>query len=260
MKVVLFCGGLGTRLREYSSAIPKPMVPVGPYPILWHVMEYYRHYGLNEFVLCLGYKAEVIEGYFSQHERGIDRGNVTQSHPHFRTPPPRPHGARITFVDTGLQRSIGERLWAVRDHVADDDIFLANYSDGLTDAPLDLMIEYFKAQNKVAMFLAVRPNFSYHLVEFDANDLVTEFRTSQQSEIWINGGFFLFRPEFFNYMREGEELVEQPFHRLLEAKQLIAYKHRGFWASMDTLKDKMILEHMVEQGRTPWLPWIARRA
>jgi glucose-1-phosphate cytidylyltransferase len=257
MKVVLFCGGLGTRIREYSENIPKPMVPVGQHPILWHVMQYYMHYGHHEFVLCLGYKANVIKEYFLNYRPTTDRDFVVSERgTKIDILGKEPDDWTATLVDTGIWRNIGQRLSAVKSYIGDDEIFLANYSDGLSDAPLDDMLEFFKKSGKIACFLAVQPSFSFHLVEFDDKDGVKRFRTSQQSEMWINGGFFLFRREIFDYMREGEELVVEPFKRLMDEGQLVAYKHRGFWASMDTLKDKMILEDMMERGRTPWLPWV----
>jgi glucose-1-phosphate cytidylyltransferase len=255
MKVVLFCGGLGTRIREYSESIPKPMVPVGQHPIIWHVMQYYMSYGHHEFILCLGHKANVIKDYFLRYRPTTDRDFIVSEHGskiEVLGDPQRDW--KVTLIDTGIWRNIGQRLQAVREYVTGDEIFLANYSDGLTDVPLDKMVEFFKAQNKIACFLAVQPSFSYHLVDFDDNSAVKRFHTSQQSKMWINGGFFIFRREIFDYIRDGEELVVEPFARLVEAKQLIAYKHQGFWASMDTLKDKMTLEDMMERGQTPWLP------
>jgi glucose-1-phosphate cytidylyltransferase len=257
MKVVLFCGGFGTRIREYSESIPKPMVPVGLHPIVWHVMQYYMHYGHREFVLCLGHKANVIKDYFLTYRPTTDRDFVISEHGtkiDVLGDPERDW--KVTLVDTGIWRNVGQRLKAVRNFLCDDDIFLANYSDGLTDAPLDKMIEFFESKGKIACFLAVQPSFTYHLVDFDDAGLVKRFRTSQQSRMWVNGGFFIFRRAIFDYIREGEELVDEPFARLMAEDQLIAYRHHGFWASMDTLKDKMTLEDMMERGHTPWLPWL----
>jgi len=260
MKVVLFCGGLGTRIREYSENIPKPMVPVGQHPILWHVMQYYMHYGHEDFVLCLGYKSNVIKDYFLNYRPATERDFVVSERgTKVDILGEQPKNWKATLVDTGIWRNIGQRLMAVKKHLGDEEMFLANYSDGLSDVPLDKMIEFFKKSGKIACFLAVQPSFSFHLVDFDEHDGVKRFRTSQQSEIWINGGFFVFRREIFEYMREGEELVVEPFKRLMDEGQLVAYKHRGFWGSMDTLKDKMILEDMMEKGRTPWLPWVDKQ-
>jgi glucose-1-phosphate cytidylyltransferase len=159
---------------------------------------------------------------------------------------------RVTMIDTGIWRNIGERLWTVREHLADEDMFLANYSDGLSDVNLDDMIDRFKKSGKLACFLAIRPPLTYHLADIDDEGRVREFRTSDRSEIWINGGYFLFRKGIFDYMREGEELVLEPFSRLIAANQLMAYKHEGFWRSMDTLRDRQTLEDLIEQGKMPW--------
>ncbi len=253
MKVVLFCGGLGTRIREYSENIPKPMVPVGNYPILMHLMQYYSRYGHRDFVLCLGYKANIIKEYFLNYkpQNHLDcvvsgfgsnvelLGKVESEW-------------RVTLLDTGMWRNIGQRLWAVRDHVKDEPMFMANYSDGLSDLNLDHMVEAFKKSGKIACFLAVRPPLTYHLVDMGEDGSVAAFHSSDRSDIWINGGYFIMRPEIFDYMREGEELVLEPFSRLIAEDKLMAYRHESFWRSMDTLRDRQTLEDLVEQGEMPW--------
>jgi glucose-1-phosphate cytidylyltransferase len=253
MRVVLFCGGLGTRIREYSEAVPKPMIPVGNQPILWHLMHYYSQYGHNDFVLCLGYKANIIKDFFLSYRpqafadcvvSGFGKDVEVLGEP--------AEDWRVTLIDTGIWRNIGERLWAVREHVRHEEMFLANYSDGLSDVNLDDMIERFTESGKLACFLAVRPPLTFHVADIDREGRVREFRNLDRSEIWINAGFFLFRGEVFEYMREGEELVLEPFQRLIERNQLMAYRHEGFWRAMDTLKDREILEDMVERGRMPW--------
>ena len=254
MKVVLFCGGLGTRIREYSENVPKPMIPVGHQPILWHVMNYYSQYGHRDFVLCLGYKANVIKEFFLNYKPQIFADCVVSK-----------QGAKVeilseeikedwkvTLIDTGIWRNIGQRLAAVRPHVEGEEMFLANYSDGLCNVNLDEMIDTFKKSGKIGCFLAIRPPLTYHLADIDTDGNVREFRTSDRSEIWINGGYFIFRREIFDYIKEGEELVLEPFTRLIAENQLLAYKHLGFWRAMDTLRDRQILEDMVEQGNMPW--------
>lgn len=253
MKVVLFCGGLGTRIREYSESVPKPMIPVGNQPILWHVMNYYSQYGHNDFVLCLGYKANVVKEYFLNYKPHIHTDCiVSKSATNIELIGPPRDDWRIALIDTGIWRKIGQRLWAVRDHVKGSGMFMANYSDGLSDVDLDDMVETFKASGKVACFLAIRPPLTYHIADIDERGTVRQFRSSETSEIWINGGYFIFREEIFDYMREGEELVMEPFHRLIAEDQLLAYKHTGFWRSMDTLRDRQLLEDMVEKGDMPW--------
>jgi glucose-1-phosphate cytidylyltransferase len=251
MKVVLFCGGLGTRIREYSESIPKPMVPIGHQPILWHVMQYYRHFGHNNFVLCLGYKATTIKEYFFNHKPQVYADCVLEGGK-VEVLGKIDKDWRVAMIDTGIWRNIGSRLWAVRDHVRGEKMFLANYSDGLTDVDLDDMIVKFEKSDKVACFLAVHPPVSYHLADLDSDGGVRAFRTSENSEFWINGGYFLLKQEIFDYMNDGEELVEEPFRRLIDEDKLMAYRHSGFWRSMDTLRDRQILEEMIEKGDMPW--------
>jgi glucose-1-phosphate cytidylyltransferase len=253
MKVVLFCGGLGTRIREYSEAIPKPMIPVGYQPVLWHVMHYYSSFGHRDFVLCLGYKANIIKDFFLNYRPQAFADCVVSGFGGDVELLGEPEEDwRISLIDTGIWRSIGERLWAVRDQVQDDEMFLANYSDGLTDVDLGDMLDRFKRSGKVACFLAVRPALTFHLADIDAKGRVREFRSSDRADIWINGGYFVLRREIFDYMNPGEELVVEPFSRLIAEDQLFAFKHEGFWRAMDTLKDRQILEDMVEKGRMPW--------
>lgn len=252
MKTVLFCGGLGTRIRDYSENIPKPMIPIGGKPILWHLMSYYSQFGHKDFVLCLGYKANVIKEFFLHYQPHIYADCVVSGPDSIETLGDLQQDWRVALIDTGVWRNIGERLCAVRAHVENEEMFLANYSDGLSDVDLPMMIETFKRSGKIACFVATRPTFSMHLVDMDAEGRVGSLRASSDANLWINGGGFIFRKEIFDYLREGEELVEQPFQRLIEDDQLMAFKHEGFWRPMDTLKDKEVLEDLVEQGRMPW--------
>ena len=256
MKVVLFCGGLGLRMREASESAPKPMVPIGDRPLLWHVMKYYAHFGHTDFVLCLGYKGEVIKNYFLTYNEALSNDFVlSQGGQHVELLQHDIRDWNITFVDTGLHASIGERLRAVRRHVDGEEYFLANYGDVLTDAYLPASIDRLREQDKVASFLCVRPNYSFHLVELDSEQNVVRVEDSARSDVWINGGYFVFRRDLFDYLEEGEDLVEEPFKRLIAAGQLLAHRHEGFWAPMDTLKDKQSLETLLERGNGPWRVW-----
>jgi glucose-1-phosphate cytidylyltransferase len=253
MKVVLFCGGLGTRIREYSENIPKPMVPIGNSPIMLHVMQYYSQYGHKDFVLCLGYKANTIKEFFLNYKPQTYMDCVVSGFGSKVELIGNPEEEwRVTLLDTGIWRNIGQRLWAVRDQVKNEEMFLANYSDGLTDVNLDHMVETFKKSDKLACFLAVRPPLTYHLADIGEDGSVAAFRSSDRSDIWINGGYFIMRPEIFDDMREGEELVLEPFSRLIAEDKLMAYRHESFWRSMDTLRDRQTLEDLVEQGEMPW--------
>ena len=253
MRTILFCGGAGLRIRDYSDSIPKPMIPIGGKPILWHLMHYYSQYGHKDFVLCLGYRASAIKEFFlnyrPQHYADCVVSGFGNTVEVIGDPQ---KDWRVAMIDTGIWRNIGERLLAVRDYVSGEEIFLANYSDGLSDVDLPAMIKTFRQSGKIACFLAVRPSFSLHLVDMDTDGRVNSIHASQDANLWINGGFFIFRSEIFDYIKDGEELVEAPFQRLIDADKLLAFKHEGFWRPMDTLKDRQILEDLVEHGAMPW--------
>lgn len=256
MKVVLFCGGLGTRLREHSATIPKPLVNIGVRPIIWHLMRWYAHYGHRDFVLALGYHGEMVRDYFLHYNECLsndftlsDGGRKVELHSRDLD------DWRITFVDTGLHSNIGQRLLRVRQHLAGEPVFLANYSDGLSDLPLDRMIADFEARQVVASFAAVRPATSFHAVRLDDTGLVTDIGPLDEQAAAINGGFFILRQSIFDYIREGEELVEQPFARLIAQRQLAAYPYTGFWRAMDTFKDKIAFDRMESHGDCPWMVW-----
>jgi glucose-1-phosphate cytidylyltransferase len=255
LKVVLFCGGQGLRLRDISETIPKPMVHVGYRPILWHVMRYFAHFGHREFILCLGYKADVIKNYFLNYEEALSNDFVLSGHDGSVELLKRDiDDWKISFVDTGLNASVGMRLRAVRRHVGDEP-FLANYGDVLTDAPLDQRIERFLAGDKVASIMCVRPSgYSFHMVQLES-DRVSEIRDIGKSDVWINGGYFIFRPEIFDYLGPGEELVEEPFARLIAAGKLQGDPYDGYWAPMDTLKEVQALQQAFDTGRPPWAVW-----
>jgi glucose-1-phosphate cytidylyltransferase len=256
MKVVLFCGGLGMRLREYSEHIPKPMVNIGYRPILWHVMKYYAHYGHKEFILCLGYGADFIKNYFLNYNECISNDFVLsgggKSLHLFNSDI---HDWSIIFADTGITSNIGQRLKAVEKYLEGEDMFLGNYSDGLTDLPLNKQIDHFQRERKVASFLCVKPNLSFHFVSLTSEGEVEAIKDVRHSEIRINGGYFVFRKNIFDYIREGEELLYEPFQRLVEQRQLVAYKYDGFYACMDTFKDKQMLDDLHGSNCAPWQVW-----
>jgi glucose-1-phosphate cytidylyltransferase len=256
MKVVLFCGGLGLRMRDVSKRIPKPMIPVGPYPILLHVMKYYAHYGHKDFILCLGYKAKYIRRFFEQAMAGLPTdcfGAEDSIAP--KALRDELSDWRITFADTGINACVGERLYAVQHLFQDDEIFLANYADVLSDVPLPTLIDLTSSGNTVGTFLCAQPTYSFHVVTWKDDYTVSNIELCTRAEIWLNGGFFALRPEIFEYMRPGEELVEQPFKRLIAEDRLLGYRHEGFWAPMDTLKDRQNLCEMHERGDRPWAVW-----
>lgn len=256
MKVVLFCGGLGTRLREHSDTIPKPLVPIGHRPIVWHLMRYYAHFGHKDFVLCLGYRGDLVREYFLNYTEALtndfvlypDSGKVELLSEDVS-------GWSITFVDTGLHSNIGQRLLRVRRFVENEPAFLANYADGLSDLPLDRLIDLFERKNAIASFASVRSADSFHTVRASSDGVVSGIGPMNEGELWINGGFFALRGEIFDYINEGEELVLDPFSRLIEKQRLVTYQHDGFWGSMDTFKDKITFDRMEAQGDCPWMLW-----
>jgi glucose-1-phosphate cytidylyltransferase len=256
MKVVLFCGGLGLRLRDFAESIPKPLATIGYRPILWHVMKYYAHYGHKEFILCLGHRGDAIKNYFVHYDEYVSNDfTLSGDGKNLNLINRDIHDWKITFVDTGLSSNIGQRLRAVEKYLEGEEIFMANYTDGLTDLPLAEHIEHFQRHGKTASFLCIRPNMSYHLVTLNGGDLVTSIEDMARSNIRINGGYFIFRRSIFKYMREGEELVQEPFRRLVAEQQLMAYRYDGFWACMDTFKDKQQFDELYAKGNAPWEVW-----
>lgn len=257
MKVVLFCGGQGLRMRDAGN-LPKPMVPIGLRPLLWHVMKYYAHFGHKDFILCLGHQADCVKKYFREYDECLSNDFVlSDGGKTLELLGSDIHDWRITFADTGADANVGQRLRAVRKHLEGESEFLVNYSDGLTDLPLPQQIDHFRQQGKLASFLCVRPNLSYHVVRTQpGSSLVEDIYPINNGDLRVNGGYFVFRSEIFEYIGEGEELVEEPFRRLLREQQLIGYPYDGFWASMDTFKDKQQLERLYAcAGGAPWEIW-----
>jgi glucose-1-phosphate cytidylyltransferase len=257
MKVVLFCGGLGMRMRDGSGGGPKPMVMIGDRPLLWHVMRYYAHFGHTEFVLCLGYGANYVKDYFLEYRETSsndfllsDAGRtvelITSDIADWR----------ITFVDTGRNATIGERLLRVRKYVEDEEVFLANYADVLTDAPLPEIVAELIDSDAVGMLLAVPPQSSFHVARVDDKHRVRELKSVHTLPIRENGGYFVLRREIFDYLNEGEDLVDDAFGRLIEENRLIATCYDGFWAPADTFKERAQLEALVQDGSKPWAVWV----
>lgn len=256
MKVVLFCGGLGMRLRDYAENVPKPLVPIGYRPIIWHLMKYYSFFGHKEFVLCLGYRGDLIKHYFLNYEEFVTNDFVLSEGGRRRELLSSDiEDWRITFVDTGLTTTIGERLRLVRKYVEGDELFLANYADGLTDLHLPDQIAHIREHDRVASFLCVKPNLSYHAVSAQRSGVVTGFVDIVDAGVRVNGGFFVFKSDIFRYIEEGDELVIQPFQRLIKDGQLLAYNYDGFWMAVDTAKEKKRVDDLFATGQPPWEVW-----
>jgi len=256
VKVVLFCGGLGTRLREYSETMPKPLARIGSQPILWYLMKYYAHYGHTDFVLCLGYRGHTIKEFFLNYDECLANDFVMhEGATKVRTGGSSDiHDWRITFIDTGQNACVGQRLKAVQEHLQDEPVFMANYADGLSDLPLDKYLEFFQQQDKIASFVTVKPTGTFHVIDKGKDDTITEIRHVHKT-VRINGGFFIFKKEIFDFINEGEELVMEPFHRLIAQQQLVGYDYDGFWQCVDTLRDKEKFDEMYDRGETPWVVW-----
>lgn len=256
MKVVLFCGGFGMRLREYSESIPKPMVNIGYRPILWHVMKYYAHYGHKDFILCLGWKANVIKEFFLNYNECVSNDFVmTAGGQGVRLLNRDIDDWNITFVDTGTTANIGQRLKAVQPYLQNEDMFLANYTDGLSDVNLDQLVAFHQSRKAVATFLSVPPSQSFHVVQSTSEGSVSRIEPASTMNLWINGGFFVFTPQIFDYLKDGEELVEEPFQRLIAEQRLATLRYQGFWSCMDTYKEVQTLLDMYGREESPWTVW-----
>jgi glucose-1-phosphate cytidylyltransferase len=232
--VVILCGGRGTRLQEKTHAIPKPMVEIGPHPILWHVIQLYATQGFGEFVLCTGYKGEQIEAFV--------RDSAW------------PEGIDVRCVDTGLDTQTGGRVAKVAD-VIGDRRFCATYSDGVADIDLRASLDFHEAHGAAATMTVVRPELQFGVARLDGDDAVLGFQEKPRAEHWINGGFFVFEPAVFGYLREDSILEREPLEGLAADRQLRAYKHAGFWDCMDTYKDAVMLNDLWNDGRAPWKVW-----
>lgn len=261
MKVVLFCGGLGMRMRADNQSLPKPMMPIGARPVLWHVMRYYAHFGHTDFILCLGHGAEAVKEYFLKYEETASNDFVlAKGGQEIRMLGSDISEWTITFVDTGMGTAIGERLRRVRPYLEDDDIFLANYGDVLTDAPMDRLVDEFAATDAVGQMLAVQPQDSFHVIAMDGDDMVTGLTPVADMPFPINGGYFVLRQAIFDYLEEGDDLVMDGCVRAAADGRMRAVRHDGFWAPMDTLKERAALEEQYRNGTCPWALWRQRAA
>lgn len=255
MKVVLFCGGFGTRMRSGAPGdVPKPMQLVGPRPLIWHVMRYYAHFGHKEFVLCLGYGAHQIKDFFLRYEETASNDFVLR-------------GGQvellandisdwtISFVHTGIEASIGERLRRVRDHLDGDEIFLANYADVLSDAPLPDMIDRLAGSAAGGSLMVVPPPGTFHCVEVADGGLVEQITAVAEMPLWVNGGYFVLRQEIFDHIPEGGDLLVDGCKELAKRGRLLAYPYRGYWRPTDTVNQRVELDRAYARGERPWALW-----
>jgi glucose-1-phosphate cytidylyltransferase len=261
MKVVLFCGGFGMRMRDGVTSAPKPMAMIGERPLVWHVMRYYAHFGHTDFILCLGYGASAVKDYFLHYDETRSNDFVLENGARditlFSTDI---SDWRISFVDTGLHSSIGERLRRIRPFVEHEPMFMANYADVLTDAPLDDMIQRFRATDAVASLLAAPLQSSHHVVDVADDGRITRILPVRELRQWENGGYFVLRPGVFDVLQTGEELVDDALTRLVPDRRVLAYPYKGFWTAADTVKDRALLEEMYHSGQCPWMLWDSERS
>lgn len=257
MKVVILAGGFGTRISEESHLKPKPMIEIGDKPILWHIMKVYSHYGFNEFVICLGYKGYIIKEYFANyflHQSDVtidlERNNCLEIHNSKAEP------WKVTLVDTGLQTATGGRIKRIRNYVGKG-TFMLTYGDGVGDVDIPALLAFHGNHRKLATITAVQPPGRFGALRLDDGDHVMSFQEKPQGDsAWINGGFFVLEPEIFNYI-EGDDMLweKQPVEKLATDGQLLAFKHRGFWQPMDTIRDKNNLEELWKTNKAPWKVW-----
>jgi len=267
MKVVLFCGGQGVRMRNYTmesplvseeNNIPKPLVSIGFRPLIWHIMKYYSHFGHNDFILALGYKAEQFKRYFHNYQEWVSNDHLLDmANSNIEIINEDTKDWKITFVDTGLNSNIGQRLLRVREFIKDD-IFFANYTDGLTNFNLNEQLKEFnKVESAVASFMSYNLTLPFHLSNIKEDGIVSSIdKPKPLDNVWINAGYFIFNKKIFEYIKEGEELVNEPLNRLCKERKLITYKHEGFWKNIDSYKDKTLIDEMYHKGEAPWMVWI----
>jgi glucose-1-phosphate cytidylyltransferase len=259
MKVVIFCGGYGLRMRSEQDDAPKPMASIGERPVLWHVMRYYAHHGHKDFILCLGYGALAVKNYFLDYREHCSNDFVLSGGgSNIELLNSDIDDWRITFVDTGIDTAIGERLRRVRHFLDGDEMFLANYGDCLTDAPLDRMVATFAASDATASLLAVPPQGSFHVLRYGEDHRIDAVHSVSELALRENGGYFTLRQGIFDVLDEGEDLVSDAFPRLASRGKLLAIPHDGFWAPMDTMKERLHLEQLHADGTSPWEVWRQR--
>lgn len=257
MKVVILAGGYGTRIRDVADDIPKPMIPIGPFPILWHIMKTYAHFGHKEFVICLGYKGQVIKDFFLNYEAYTrdftitfgGKGKIEYHSEHDES------DWKITLADTGLRSMTGARIARIRDYVGDED-FMLTYGDGVSDVDIEKLVAFHKSHGKVLTVTGVRPPGRFGEMVGDANGQIAEFNEKPQASAGrISGGYFVASPRIFDYLDDSEGLVfeQGPIHQLVKDKQLMMYEHDGFWQPMDTSREFQLLNSLYENGEAPWV-------
>lgn len=262
MKTVILCGGRGTRLGEHGAYVPKALINIGGNPLIWHLLKIYSSYNFKDFVLCLGFLGNEIKRYFLEEQwmkgdftvEGGRRRNTTDTENHLGVDSAA-NDWRITFAETGLDTNTGGRLKKVEKYLAAEELFCVTYGDGLANIHLDRLVEFHKSHGRIATLTAVHPHSNFGLLKLDESDFVTEFQEKPPLREWINGGFFVFNRQIFQYLDENSVLERQPFERLAQEKQLVAFRHTGFWKCMDTYKDNIEFNQLWNEGEPAWKVW-----
>jgi glucose-1-phosphate cytidylyltransferase len=258
MKVVILAGGLGTRIAEETETRPKPMVEIGGKPILWHIMKMYSHFGYNEFIICLGYKGNLIKEYFIHYylhnsDLTIELGN-NQMDVHYTNT----ESFKVTLIDTGLQTKTAGRLKQVQKYTGDE-TFMLTYGDGVGDINVSQLLKFHQAHGKIATLTAIQPEARFGGMEMDKSGMVANFKEKPTGDgRWINGGFFVLEPGVFDYLKGDMSDVmweDDPLEKLSQGRQLMAYKHEGFWKCMDAMRDKIELEALWQNNNAKWKIW-----
>ena len=257
MKVVILAGGLGTRISEESHLKPKPMISIGDAPILWHIMKIYSYHGFNEFIICCGYKGHIIKEYFADYylyrsDITFDFANDNKMIIHNNVAEP----WKVTLVDTGLYSQTGGRIKRVKDYIGNE-TFLCTYGDGVSDIDINELLEFHQSHGKSCTITAVQPGNKFGVLDIGDGQVINRFTEKGKDDGgWINAGFMVLGPEIFDMIDKDSTILEkEPFERLVSMKELVAYKHHGFWQCMDTQRDKNMLESMVERGNACWMKW-----
>jgi glucose-1-phosphate cytidylyltransferase len=260
MKVVILCGGQGTRIRDVADNIPKPMIPVGGYPILWHIMKYYSLFGHNEFILCLGHQGSVIKEFFLNYEVNtsdftLNLSDKTSIRFHNQIDE---KDWKITFAETGEKTMTGARIKKIKKYIGDDQTFMLTYGDGLGDVDIDKLIAFHHNQNGVLTLTGVRPAGRFGEIQCTDEGVISEFNEKPQTtEGRINGGFFVCNHGLFDYLEDNDDLVfeKEPMMKLVKDKQLMQFNHDGFWQAMDTFREYVLLNSLYEKKNAPWKKW-----
>ena len=258
MKVVILAGGLGTRLSEETKLVPKPMVEIGGKPILWHIMKSYSYYGFNEFIVLTGYKSHVIKEYFVNYYNRYSDITVDMSTNTVEVHKTRNEPWKVTMLYTGQNTMTGGRIKKAKDYIGNEP-FLLTYGDGVSDVDIAKSIEEHKASGKIATMTAVQLSGRFGALVIKDDKMITSFMEKPKGEeSWINGGFFVCEPEIFDYIPDGDDVIFEraPLENLAKDNKLNAYKHRGFWQPMDTLRDKNELNALWEENKAPWAKWL----